>query len=529
MKVLNVAVVVNTLTPPQWVVSTLEKLEQNSRVQLSYIILQSPVETPPLLQTVRQSVLGQIGRKLLYGYINRPRFGLEPCAPVPIPTRLKSLLITAGENPTNEQDVVLHLGDVDTNDATLPTAVHGMWVVKHRELTDHIEEAILARRPLLWVHLWQLKNSSLHRIGSHSLPMQSYSVTDVLSYGFGSLPDLIASRLNWLANGLNPVQYETAQITSSLYPTYAFPKSYLPPKMSNIEIGVRSLILLGLQTKERVRNKFQFEQWQLGFMHQSKHASEYEVSNFQELKPPKNKIWADPHIVVHNNQTHVFFEELEIQENVGRIAWAVLTPEGFADEPKVVLTEDYHLSYPFVFTHDGEFYMMPETAARRTISLYKATDFPEKWERVGNIIENINAADSTLIKHDGLWWLFANGASHPSVDERDQLMLYYSEDVLSGNWQPHPLNPIVTGIDRARMAGPIYQKNGELFRPSQNGATRYGFGVNICKIHSLSKIDYKETLVSQLSPRQHDVWIGAHSATHDNDVTLIDRLRRVPR
>lgn len=529
MKALNVTVVIDTLAPQQWVVSTLEKLDLNQLVQLNHIILQSSVDSPIAQTNADTSVFRKIGRKLLYGYINRSLFGLEPCEPAPVPTHLQKLVLAAGENPTNKQDVLVHLGSFDADQHTLPKTTHGTWVVKHDELTDRIEQAVLARRPLLWIYLWQLQNNVLERVGSHSLPMQSYSITDVLSYGFGSLPDLIASRLNWLANGYDPAQFESEQVKPSLYPRYAFPDNYESSKMSGIEMFVRSFILLGLQTKQRVRNKIQVEQWQLGFKYQSAHAIDIELSNYQALTPTKNTIWADPHALVENNQTHVFFEELAIQENRGRIAWAVLTPDGFSSEPKTVLAEEHHLSYPFVFKHNNEFYMIPETASRRTISLYKATDFPEKWERLDDIMQDLNMADTTLFQHDGLWWLFTNGVSHVSVDERDQLLLFYSDDFLSGDWHPHPLNPVVTGIDRSRMAGQIYKKNGELFRPSQFGATRYGFGVNICQIHSLTKTEYKESLISRLAPNTHDVWLGAHSATHGNEVTIIDRLRRIRR
>ena len=510
----QVTVVIDTQTPPQWIVSTLKNLDQNQQIQLSGIIVQ-PSENLP--NQARQTGLQPLAHQLLYGYLNRPRFNLEPCKPEPLPATYQQLV--ADTESSSTPDLLLHLGHYDQDDDSLPIATHGTWVVKHKELTALAERAVLARHNMLWLHLWKIDNrqaSSIKNMSSHALPMQSYSITDVLTYAFGSLPDFIASRLNWLANGSpTETQFDIEPITS--------------PSMSGIEQLGRSIKLLYLQVKQRLRRRLQIEQWQLAFVLNNDHAVETQLSDYVELIPPANHIWADPHLIVEDNQTHVFFEELEIEENRGRIAWAILTPEGFANEPITVLAEDHHLSYPFVFKHNNDFYMVPETASTRTISLYKATRFPDKWTRIDNIMDNVNAADTTLFQHDGLWWVFTNGSSHPSVDERDQLNLYYAEDFLSGDWQPHPLNPVVTGVDHARMAGKIYQKNGELFRPSQYGAKRYGFGFNTSRIDVLNTTQYQETLIKRQVPSQSEAWIGCHSAAHSDNLNVIDRLRRVRR
>lgn len=39
--------------------------------------------------------------------------------------------------------------------------------------------------------------------------------------------------------------------------------------------------------------------------------------------------------------------------------------------------------------------MVPESSANKTIELWKCTDFPLKWEKYSNLIENIEAVDST--------------------------------------------------------------------------------------------------------------------------------------
>ena len=46
----------------------------------------------------------------------------------------------------------------------------------------------------------------------------------------------------------------------------------------------------------------------------------------------------------------------------------------------VVLEEDFHLSFPFVFKDGDDIYMVPESSKNSDIRLYKSVDFPLKWK-----------------------------------------------------------------------------------------------------------------------------------------------------
>ena len=71
--------------------------------------------------------------------------------------------------------------------------------------------------------------------------------------------------------------------------------------------------------------------------------------------------------------------------------------EGNYDYLGKVLEKDYHLSYPFVFEFENNFYMVPETESNNNIELYKCTDFPRKWEYHGEIMNNVSAVDTTIL------------------------------------------------------------------------------------------------------------------------------------
>jgi hypothetical protein len=542
---LQVGVVIDSLTPPAWVVALLDRLQQNPLLELAGVQVPRKSTTEPgnqAAQTVPGSLLRRLGQRIL-GIIDRPRFSSNPLAPEPL-SDTQQALINAGPRTSlmsNKRhfDIVLYLGTQTLDVQRLPGSRLGVWSAPLDKLVALAEHALLARAPLLWINLRQLQresstaDASWQHLASHALPLQTFSVTDCTRYAHACLPAVFESRLNWLANGIDPAAYEIAQMEIAQMPPSltnpaAMTASALPYSISSFTYSLQAVRLFFLQSVQRLRSRLQDEQWQLAFAYDEPSNPNFAtrpLTDYSALVPPTGRMWADPHISTHAGHTYVFFEDLDFRENKGRISVAELSIDGFSGAPVCALDEPYHLSYPFVFKHEDEHYMIPETAARRTVSLYKADKFPKGWKHQCNLLDDVNTADSTLLEHDGWWWLFTNGMSHTSVDERDELHIYFSRDFLAANWQSHPLNPVVTGVDRARMAGPIYLDDGQLFRPSQNGAYRYGYGYNIARIDILSPTDYREAIVSRTTPAKHDSWMGGHTFSRADGLAVIDRLR----
>ena len=131
-------------------------------------------------------------------------------------------------------------------------------------------------------------------------------------------------------------------------------------------------------------------------------------------------------------------------------------------EARTVLERPYHLSYPFLFTYDGVTYMIPESSENGAVELYRADSFPDRWRFVRNLIPDIDAADATLVHENGKWWLFANVRQAPGVSPWDELFLFFSDDPVSGRWESHPMNPIVSDCRSARPAGAFIRRGGRL-------------------------------------------------------------------
>ncbi len=250
--------------------------------------------------------------------------------------------------------------------------------------------------------------------------------------------------------------------------------------------------------KRVVRARFGFDQWVL-LVHVSE-AMSLSFWRYKRLVPPKDRFWADPFLWAAPGKTWVFYEELMYGTGRGHIAVAELTPEGQMVDARPAVVEAHHLSYPFVFGHKSEVYMVPEARADRCIPIYRCVEMPDRWERLGNLMDDVEAVDATLHFEQGRWWLFVNMVENEGGSSSDELFLFHREDLLTGEWTPHPMNPIVSDVRQSRPAGKIFRHEGRLYRPSQDCGQRYGYGLNLCCIETLTPDTYKETVVSRATP-----------------------------
>ena len=245
--------------------------------------------------------------------------------------------------------------------------------------------------------------------------------------------------------------------------------------------------------------------------------------------PPKDRFWADPHVVDRDDTSYVFFEELPFETGKGHISVVSIDDAGNISTPQTVLERPYHLSYPFVFDVDATLYMIPETLANKTIEVYECVRFPDQWRFVMNLMEDVLAVDATILMHDDRWWLFANIMEHPGVSPLDELFAFHAQQFPTTDWTPHAANPLVSDVAESRPAGPFFRHNGNLYRPSQNSSGRYGRSVNVQHVTRLSPEFYAEHTVSRIKPDwRHDL-LGTHTLSVSNRLTVIDAEVRRPR
>src|SRR5579871_4862442 len=130
-------------------------------------------------------------------------------------------------------------------------------------------------------------------------------------------------------------------------------------------------------------------------------------SQLTKLVPPLGCSWMDPFAWRQGDDYFIFVEEWPRGRPHAHISVLQLDKTGrIKEDCKTVITEPYHLAYPFLFEFGGELYMMPDSNANRTLDLYRCESFPLRWAKVHTLIQGTCVADATLHHSQGRWWMF---------------------------------------------------------------------------------------------------------------------------
>ena len=234
------------------------------------------------------------------------------------------------------------------------------------------------------------------------------------------------------------------------------------------------------------------------------------------------RYYADPFVMARDGQIHIFVEEFPYATGKGFVSVSTLSANGVPSAPRPVLEAPFHLSWPYVFERGGAVYMMPEARAGNCLRLYRAERFPDVWVEDRVLIDNIAAADPTMLEWGGRLWLFASLAEAGQSDW-DTLGLFHAER-LDGPWTPHPGNPVMIDATQARAAGHVFQREGRLIRPVQDCARGYGSGLAFCAIDSLDTEAYAQSLAGRLGPPPGSGLNGVHTLNEAAGVEVIDLL-----
>lgn len=198
---------------------------------------------------------------------------------------------------------------------------------------------------------------------------------------------------------------------------------------------------------------------------------------------------ADPFMCKVNNRWYMFFEVMCKLEHRGLIASAI-SDDGFSWKyNKIVLSEPFHLAYPYVFQWREKIYMIPDSGGYG-IRLYQASSFPNEWRYVKTILDGDLFVDSSIFEYEQKWWLLT--ASSPTRTDLKTLHCFYADSPL-GPWQEHPCSPIVEKSNRiSRPGGRVLVVNDRPIRFAQDGFPRYGTQVRAFEIVQLTTSAYVE-------------------------------------
>lgn len=229
---------------------------------------------------------------------------------------------------------------------------------------------------------------------------------------------------------------------------------------------------------------------------------------------------ADPFIFIEEGDIYIFAEIYIYTKGKGSLGYCKIV-EGKPSKWKVVIEEDYHLSYPNIFKVDDEIYICPESSENNSIYFYKATLFPDKWEKNKTLISNMMCCDTTFIKIADKSY----GFTYRIDNDLHDLLLFKIDD---GMVEFCSENPINTDLGSARPGGNIINENGKLIRVSQDCIPYYGHGVVFSEIN-LNWPYYSEKIIRKIYPEKINIKInrkykkiGIHTYNRNDDIEVID-------
>ena len=234
---------------------------------------------------------------------------------------------------------------------------------------------------------------------------------------------------------------------------------------------------------------------------------------------------ADPFGLWRDDRLHVFAETYDYRNRVGAIEVLTYSRDLAFIDRRPALVEPWHLSYPLVWEADGETWMLPEAHRSGGLTLYRAVDFPGRWEPVRRIELDHVPVDATPFFHEGLWWLFYCPATS-TADKVGTLHIAFAER-LAGPWRAHPGNPVRRDAASTRPGGTVALVDGVPMLPVQDCSQTYGGAIRPLFFDLLDpeRVEARAGSAIPIPAAFAPYGEGMHTLAAAGDVTLIDVKR----
>ena len=280
-------------------------------------------------------------------------------------------------------------------------------------------------------------------------------------------------------------------------------------------------ILMRIQNKLNDLNfNNKSNRYQVGFQKNTWGNLEYRKSTFIENK--EGTFNADPFVIEKDNKSYCFVECFDYSEKKAKINVYELSEKEYTFIG-TALEESFHLSFPYIFEFNNDIYMIPESSKNRDIRLYKCNNFPLEWNLEEVLINDIDAADTMILRKDNKWWMMTNEDPLKLNNHNYQMNIYYSDNLLNGKWISHKNNPIIMDSNKARNAGLVFDED-SIFRVSQAFGfyKKYGENFSLNKIEFLDTNNYSEKTFSTHTKFFNKSILGSHHLHSNNIFSVFD-------
>lgn len=192
--------------------------------------------------------------------------------------------------------------------------------------------------------------------------------------------------------------------------------------------------------------------------------------------------FADPLLFSDNGKTWLFVEAFNKAASKGEIGYFEIN-NGKAVNFRRVIDTPTHMSYPFVFKYQNEYYMIPETGAAHHIALYKAKDFPGEWEMDKVLLNNVVYRDTTIIPGE---YGFFKVLSYKQ-EGTNRFNIKNTLTVFDLDMNKKILSKVSEFNDSKqcnRPAGPCFECDGKRYRVAQKCDRAYGEAICVYEVNN---------------------------------------------
>jgi hypothetical protein len=242
-------------------------------------------------------------------------------------------------------------------------------------------------------------------------------------------------------------------------------------------------------------------------------------SEVQWLRPAESHFLADP-CWVSESQRLLTAECFLYRRRIGSIVLAEQSGDR-AIPIGTLKVNEFHHSYPMVYAIDDDTYLViPESAEANHVNAI-SVDMGGKVKSETAILTGCRLVDPTVFTHNGSHWMFAT-----PLDNFDDELVVFRGDSVVGPW--HRTGHGSLAIPNCRGAGRIFEKDGILYWPTQYNSDRYGGGVILRRIVSLTDTELEHEIVSVIMPDPNGSRpLGFHTVCNGEKNYLVDGLAYV--
>ena len=246
-----------------------------------------------------------------------------------------------------------------------------------------------------------------------------------------------------------------------------------------------------------------------------------EAKKFTVL-PNTIRYWAaDPFMISAGEKDYLFFEMFDRLKSKGLIGYREINNKKIG-KMKIAYEAKRHLSFPFIFKHNDEYYMMPEYSEGKELFLLKATHFPDEWEKIESWMNGKRFVDSALLNYGGNNYLLTQELK--SGYSSAELSVFTQRD---GEWVSHKKNPVVKSFANSRLAGKTFLGKNQLIRVAQDCQDGYGTKLHFNNILKLSEDEYEEEMfrtisVDDIMVDSKESFCGIHTYNFDERYEVVD-------